>query len=101
MSDFHDDSNAPEPNFGERAPDWPRASSPVDDPPRARESRSRLDIVALAPWLPRLGAALWLERKGRLTRVKAGPVSSRQEAERLKAQVKAKVGVDGMVRSHP
>lgn len=39
--------------------------------------------------------------KGRLTRVKAGPVSSRQEAERLKAQVKAKVGVDGMVRSHP
>lgn len=39
--------------------------------------------------------------KGRLTRVKAGPVSSRAEADRLKAQVKAKAGLDGMVRPHP
>lgn len=39
--------------------------------------------------------------KGRLTRVKAGPVSSRAEADRLKAQVKAKAGLDGIVRPHP
>jgi len=39
--------------------------------------------------------------KGRLTRVKAGPVPTRQDAERLKAQVKSKTGIDGMVRSHP
>lgn len=39
--------------------------------------------------------------KGRLTRVKAGPVPTRQDAERLKAQVKSKAGIDGMVRSHP
>ncbi|HVV97001.1 MAG TPA: hypothetical protein VHC92_07670 [Rhodanobacteraceae bacterium] len=65
MSDFHDDSNAHEPDFGGRAPDWPRASPHVGDPPRVRESGSRLDVAALAPWLPRLGAALWLERKGR------------------------------------
>ncbi|MEN5115959.1 SPOR domain-containing protein [Luteimonas sp. TWI662] len=39
--------------------------------------------------------------KGRLTRVKAGPVASRGEADQLKAQVRAKVGVDGLVRSHP
>lgn len=39
--------------------------------------------------------------KGRLTRVKAGPVSTRADADRLKAQVKSKTGIDGMVRSHP
>src|SRR5690606_34197336 len=32
--------------------------------------------------------------KGRLTRVKAGPVASRADADRLKAQVQAKVGID-------
>ncbi|WP_202843013.1 SPOR domain-containing protein [Luteimonas saliphila] len=39
--------------------------------------------------------------KGRLTRVKAGPVPSRADAERLKGEVKAKAGLDGMVRPHP
>jgi cell division septation protein DedD len=39
--------------------------------------------------------------KGRLTRVKAGPVMDRAEAERLKSQVKARVGIDGLVRQHP
>ena len=39
--------------------------------------------------------------KGTLTRVKAGPVATRAEAEQLKARVKSSVGVDGLVRSHP
>ena len=39
--------------------------------------------------------------KGTLTRVLAGPVVSRADADRLKGQVKAKLGIDGMVRSHP
>ena len=39
--------------------------------------------------------------KGRLTRVKAGPVASRVDAERLKAQAKARIGIDGMIRQHP
>ncbi|WP_149196098.1 SPOR domain-containing protein [Luteimonas suaedae] len=39
--------------------------------------------------------------KGTLTRVKAGPVMSRAEAERLKTQLQGKTGVAGMVRSHP
>ncbi|MGY0561633.1 SPOR domain-containing protein [Luteimonas sp. A277] len=39
--------------------------------------------------------------RGVLTRVNAGPVVSRAEAERLKAQVQDKVRVEGMVRSHP
>lgn len=39
--------------------------------------------------------------KGRLTRVKAGPVLSRADAERLKSQARATVGIDGIVRQHP
>lgn len=39
--------------------------------------------------------------RGSLTRVRVGPVMTRAEADALKAQVKAKTGKDGMVRSHP
>ena len=39
--------------------------------------------------------------KGTLTRVRVGPVATRADADVLKAQVKAKVGVDGIVRPHP
>ncbi|NZA27615.1 SPOR domain-containing protein [Luteimonas sp. SJ-92] len=39
--------------------------------------------------------------KGRLTRVKAGPVVSRAEAEQLKSRIEGRLGVAGMVRSHP
>ena len=39
--------------------------------------------------------------KGVLTRVLAGPVASRGEAEQLAARVKARLGLDGLVRSHP
>ncbi|MBB1089476.1 SPOR domain-containing protein, partial [Lysobacter sp. SG-8] len=39
--------------------------------------------------------------QGTLSRVRVGPVGSRAEAEALKAEVAAKLGVDGMVRPHP
>jgi len=39
--------------------------------------------------------------RGRLTRVNAGPVSSRAEADRLKTRVKSAIGTDGIVRVHP
>ena len=39
--------------------------------------------------------------KGTLTRVRVGPVVTRTDAEQLKAQVKAKLGLDGIVRPHP
>ena len=39
--------------------------------------------------------------KGTLTRVRIGPVASRAEADQLQAQVKAKLGVAGIVRPHP
>lgn len=39
--------------------------------------------------------------KGTLTRVRVGPVATRAEADQLRAQVKAKLGLDGIVRPHP
>ncbi len=39
--------------------------------------------------------------KGTLSRVRVGPVANRAEADQLKAQVAARVGVAGMVRPHP
>jgi cell division septation protein DedD len=38
---------------------------------------------------------------GTLNRVRVGPVANRGDAEQLKAQVAAKVGITGMVRPHP
>ena len=38
---------------------------------------------------------------GTLTRVRAGPVQSRPEAEQLQAQIKSKLGLDGVIRPHP
>jgi len=39
--------------------------------------------------------------KGTLSRVRVGPVADRTEADRLKAQLAAKLGIDGFVQSHP
>ncbi|AWV07952.1 sporulation protein [Lysobacter maris] len=39
--------------------------------------------------------------KGVLNRVRVGPVASRAEAEQLKAQVAARLGIAGIVRPHP
>ncbi|MDO4709589.1 MAG: SPOR domain-containing protein [Pseudomonadota bacterium] len=39
--------------------------------------------------------------KGTLTRVRLGPVADRAAAERIQAQARSKLGVDGMVRAHP
>ena len=38
---------------------------------------------------------------GKRTRVRVGPAMNRAEADALKAQVKAKAGIDGIVRPHP
>ena len=39
--------------------------------------------------------------KGTLSRVRVGPVADRADADRLRAQVAAKLGVSGIVRPHP
>lgn len=38
---------------------------------------------------------------GPLNRIRVGPVANRSDAEQLRAQVAAKVGISGMVRPHP
>lgn len=38
---------------------------------------------------------------GMLTRVRAGPVMTRDQAEALRARIKTKLEIDGVVRSHP
>lgn len=39
--------------------------------------------------------------KGKLTRVRVGPALDRAAADQLKSQIKAKTGIDGIVRPHP
>lgn len=63
------------------------------------------DAVALRDKLRAAGFTAFTESvatdKGSLTRVRVGPVITRVDAELLKAQVKAKLGLDGIVRPHP
>jgi cell division septation protein DedD len=63
------------------------------------------DATALRDRLRAAGFSAFTEAvntdKGTLTRVRVGPVLNRAEADQLKAQVKSKVGLDGLVRPHP
>ena len=63
------------------------------------------DATALRDRLRAAGFSAFTETvstdKGTLTRVRVGPVANRGDAEQLQAQVKAKVGLDGIVRPHP
>lgn len=63
------------------------------------------DAAALRDKVRAAGFSAFVEQvrtdKGTLHRVRVGPVANRADAEQLKAQVAAKVGVAGMVRPHP
>ncbi len=63
------------------------------------------DANALRDRVRAAGMAAFTEEvntdKGTLTRVRVGPVASRADAAQLKAQVRAKTGIDGIVRPHP
>lgn len=63
------------------------------------------DANALRDRLRAAGFSAFVEQvntdKGALSRVRVGPVVGRAEADQLKAQVKAKTGMDGIVRPHP
>jgi cell division septation protein DedD len=63
------------------------------------------DATALRDRLRAAGFSAFTESvgtdKGTLTRVRVGPVANRADAEQLQAQVKAKLGLDGIVRPHP
>ncbi len=64
-----------------------------------------VEATALRDRLRGAGFAAFTETvdtdKGRLTRVRVGPVVDRTAADQLKTQVQSKTGVDGIVRSHP
>ncbi|HMB43409.1 MAG TPA: SPOR domain-containing protein [Luteimonas sp.] len=63
------------------------------------------DATALRDRLRAAGISAFSESvstdHGTLTRVRAGPVQSRAEAEQLQAQIKSKLGLDGVIRPHP
>lgn len=63
------------------------------------------DAIALRDTLRAAGFTAFTESvatdKGALTRVRVGPVMTRADAEQLRAQVKSRLGLDGIVRPHP
>jgi cell division septation protein DedD len=63
------------------------------------------DAMALRDRLRAAGFTAFTESvatdKGALTRVRVGPVMTRAEAEQLRALVKVRLGLDGIVRPHP
>lgn len=63
------------------------------------------DATALRDKLRAAGFSAFTEAvataQGALTRVRAGPVATHAEADQLKAQLKAKIDIDGIVRPHP
>lgn len=63
------------------------------------------DATALRDRVRAAGFSAFVEQvrtdKGTLSRVRVGPVANRAEAEQIKAQVAARVGITGMVVPHP
>lgn len=66
------------------------------DPAEAEALRQRLRGAGFSAFTEQVDTD-----KGRLTRVSVGPALDRADADRLKAQIQAKTGLDGFVRSHP
>lgn len=92
----------------------PTASIPTPKPPAASATGFAVqlaayskagDATALRDRLRAAGFSAFTESvatdKGTLTRVRVGPVANRSDAEQLQAQVKAKLGLGGIVRPHP
>jgi cell division septation protein DedD len=91
------------------------ATKPVEAPKPAASSvgfavqlgafSNAADANALRDRVRGAGFSAFVEQvrtdKGTLSRVRVGPVANRADADRLKSQVAAKVGIDGMVRPHP
>ncbi|MGY0503711.1 SPOR domain-containing protein [Luteimonas sp. e5] len=66
------------------------------DPAAATALRDKARAAGLSAFSETINTA-----DGPRTRVRLGPVADRAEAERLRAQAAARLGVNGMVRSHP
>lgn len=110
---------APTPATAKPATAAPKPAEPVAKPVESPKSAASnvgfavqlgafsqaADANALRDKLRAGGFSAFVEQvktdKGTLSRVRVGPVASRADADKLKAQVAAKVGINGMVRPHP
>lgn len=83
----------------------PRAAATVGFAVQVGAFSKAADANALRDTLRAAGFSAFVEQvqtdKGTLSRVRVGPVSTRADADQLKAQVAAKTGMSGMVLSHP
>ena len=107
-------ATAPKPAVATPKP-TPAPAKPVEAPKTAAASvgfavqlgafSHAADANAMRDKLRANGFSAFVEQvktdKGILSRVRVGPVASRADADQLKAQVAAKVGISGMVRPHP
>ncbi len=93
-----------------RQPDRPAAPEPaaasgVGFAVQVGSFSSEASAIALRDRARAQGLSSFVESvqtdSGRVHRVKVGPVADRAAAEQLKAQVKARLQMDGLVRSHP
>jgi cell division septation protein DedD len=95
----------PRPVAATPKPVTPPAASGVGFAVQLAAYSKAADATALRDRLRAAGFSAFTETvntdKGALTRVRVGPVADRTAAEQLRAQVKAKLGLDGMVRPHP
>jgi len=96
-------------------PSAPPVAAPATPPPAAAAGvgfavqlgsfSSEASALALRDRVRGQGLSAFVEAvqtdKGRVHRVKVGPVADRAAAEQLKAQAKARLGIDGLVQSHP
>ncbi len=118
-----DPRNEPRPDAPKPAAPKPEAPKPVAPKPAATATPTApaassvgfavqlgafgkpADANALRDKVRAAGFSAFVEQvrtdNGVLNRVRVGPVANRAEAEQLKAQVAAKVGIAGMVRPHP
>ena len=66
------------------------------DPAAATALRDKARAAGLSAFTETISTA-----EGKRTRVRIGPVADRADADRLRAQAQAKLGINGMVRPHP
>ena len=96
---------AAEPPAAAPAPAAPAAAADVGFVVQLGAFSNAADATAMRDRLRGLGFTAFTDTvqtdRGVLTRVKAGPVVSRAEAEQLKTQIQGRTQIDGMVRSHP
>lgn len=99
------EADAPAPRAAQPAPAAPAAAADVGFVVQLGAFANAAEATAMRDRLRGLGFTAFTDTvqtdRGLLTRVKAGPVLSRAEAEELKAQIQGRAQIDGMVRSHP